>query len=110
MNGRESRPGRPRGAYVSPQTIELRKEIMRRVLIVAQDQGWESRITVIRRLNVAERTFDNWCHGHTMPAHKILEIIELTGANPIWLLHGRGPMYHSGIPVRAPVKPSDSAA
>ncbi|WP_165232169.1 hypothetical protein [Aquisphaera insulae] len=44
-------------------------------------------------LQVPFRTWFNYENGCTIPAPSILRFIELTRANPHWLLTGRGPKY-----------------
>lgn len=44
-------------------------------------------------LDLPPRTWSNYESGVTMPAHIILQFIEITGASPRWLLTGQGPRY-----------------
>jgi hypothetical protein len=44
-------------------------------------------------LGLPERTWHNYESGVTIPALVILRFIEVTGANPRWLLTGRGDKY-----------------
>ncbi|MGE3821115.1 MAG: S24 family peptidase [Isosphaeraceae bacterium] len=46
-----------------------------------------------RQLGLPVRTWYNYESGVTVPAEVILKIIELTSAEPMWLLHGRGPKF-----------------
>src|SRR5262245_57598975 len=46
-----------------------------------------------RRLGIPVRTWYNYEGGVTVPAEVVLKIIELTGVEPVWLLHGKGPKY-----------------
>lgn len=46
-----------------------------------------------RRLNLPARTWYNYETGVTVPAEVLLDFIEQTGANPLWLLSGEGPHY-----------------
>ena len=41
-------------------------------------------------LNLPYRTWHNYEAGCTIPAPTLLQFIELTGANPQWLLTGQG--------------------
>jgi hypothetical protein len=41
-------------------------------------------------LGIPFRTLHNYENGSTIPAHAILRFIELTGADPRWLLTGQG--------------------
>jgi hypothetical protein len=46
-----------------------------------------------RRLGLPARTWYNYETGVTVPAEVLLEFIEQTGANPMWLLSGEGSRY-----------------
>jgi Peptidase S24-like len=48
-----------------------------------------------RQLNLPVRTWYNYESGVTVPAEVILKIIELTSAEPMWLLHGKGPKFRA---------------
>ncbi len=41
-------------------------------------------------LGIPFRTWHNYESGCTIPAHTILQLIEVTGAHPHWLLTGEG--------------------
>lgn len=41
-------------------------------------------------LGIPYRTWHNYEGGCTIPAHTILQLIEVTGAHPHWLLTGKG--------------------
>src|SRR5579875_3267804 len=53
-----------------------------------------------RCLGIPVRTWYNYEAGVTVPAEVILKIIELRSIEPIWLLHGKGPKFRQGAPVR----------
>src|SRR5262245_41689030 len=53
-----------------------------------------------RRLGIPVRTWYNYEGGVTVPAEVILKIIELTGVEPVWLLHGKGPKFRHARPER----------
>src|SRR4051794_2778184 len=44
-------------------------------------------------LGLPEQTWANYESGVTIPALVILWFVEVTGANPHWLLSGKGPKY-----------------
>ena len=44
-------------------------------------------------LGVPPQTWSNYEAGVAMPAHVILQFIEVTGASPEWLLTGEGTKY-----------------
>ncbi len=48
-----------------------------------------------RRLGLPVRTWYNYESGVTVPAEVLLRFMELTSAEPLWLLHGEGPRYRS---------------
>jgi hypothetical protein len=48
-----------------------------------------------RGLEIPFRTWFNYESGCTIPAQTILRFIELTGADPHWLLTGEGQMFRS---------------
>jgi hypothetical protein len=47
-------------------------------------------------LDLPARTWLNYETGVIIPAPVILRFIELTGADPVWLLTGRGDRYTAG--------------
>lgn len=47
------------------------------------------------RLNVKVRTWVEYEEGLTIPAETILRFIEITNADPHWLLTGEGPPYRT---------------
>lgn len=48
-----------------------------------------------RLLGVASRSWYNYEIGVTLPALLLLRFLEVTGAEPRWLLHGDGPMFRN---------------
>lgn len=54
------------------------------------------------RVGVPWRAWANYETGMTMPAEVMLAFLEVTGAEPTWLLRGQGPVYRSrpwrGVP------------
>jgi hypothetical protein len=51
-----------------------------------------------RRLGLPVRTWYNYEAGVTVPAEVVLRIVEMTSAEPTWLLHGCGPRYRNSVP------------
>ena len=49
-----------------------------------------------RRLNLPVRTWYNYESGVAIPGEVLLEIIDLTGVRPLWLLKGEGPRFEEG--------------
>ncbi len=48
-----------------------------------------------RRLSLPIRTWYNYESGVTVPAEVMLRFVELTNAEPMWLLHGKGPKFRA---------------
>ena len=48
-----------------------------------------------RLLKIPVRTWEHYESGITIPAGILLKFIELTGAEPHWLLLGEGERYHA---------------
>jgi hypothetical protein len=101
---RKAENGRPR---VSPEELETRKAIMRRLMSAAMLEGWDSQGTVASKIGVDHRSFSSWCAGAIMPAEPMLRFIELTGVSTRWLLHGTEPMYDRAPAIR--LRPAESA-
>jgi hypothetical protein len=51
-----------------------------------------------RRIGVHQRSWYNYEIGVTVPAEVLLRFLQLTGAEPRWLLDGEGPKYREGRP------------
>jgi hypothetical protein len=47
-------------------------------------------------MGIPLRTWMNYEEGATIPAEVILRFIDVTDANPLWLLDGRGEKYQAG--------------
>jgi hypothetical protein len=71
-------------ASVSRRLREIREEIF----------GEHGGPELARRLKLPARTWYNYESGVTVPAEVLLDFIEQTAANPMWLLNGQGPRYH----------------
>jgi DNA-binding transcriptional regulator YiaG len=52
-------------------------------------------------MGLPERTWQNYESGVRMPAEAVLMLIELTGASPTYLLHGRGPRHSTAGALRS---------
>src|SRR3954463_12733208 len=70
-------------AQVSGRLREVRTEIF----------GEHGGPELSRRLNLPARTWYNYETGVTVPAEVLLNFIDQTGTNPVWLLSGEGPKY-----------------
>ncbi len=70
-----------------------------RVREIRVDQYGEEGVPLIAtELNLPTRTWLNYEAGCTIPALVILHFIDLTSANPRWLLTGRGEKYRGDEP------------
>ena len=49
--------------------------------------------TLAQAMAIPDRTWDNYELGVTIPGDLMLRFLELTGANPHWLLTGEGDRY-----------------
>ena len=76
------------------QSIKL--DLARRVRIIREELFGENGGPLLsQRLGISFRTWMNYEDGCTIPAHVILQFIEITDADPHWLLTGQGETYRS---------------
>ena len=75
-------------AQISNRLREVRQEIF----------GEHGGPELARRLTLPARTWYNYETGVTVPAEVLLGFIDQTGANPIWLLSGKGPRFENHGP------------
>jgi hypothetical protein len=72
----------------------VRAEIAQRLREIRQEIfGDHGGPELARRLNLPARTWYNIEKGATVPAELLLAIIDQTGANPWWVLTGKGSKY-----------------
>jgi hypothetical protein len=99
-----ARPGTPASkkvvarkssAPLSGKTWSDRREgIARRLREIRQDLfGKSGGPEVARQLGLPARTWYGYETGATVPAEVLLALIELTGANPMYVLFGKEPKY-----------------
>jgi hypothetical protein len=81
------RKNRPESVHEKCRLSERLRQI--RVELFGERGGSE----MARRLGLPVRTWYNYESGVTVPAEVLLRFMELTGAEPLWLLHGQGPRY-----------------
>jgi hypothetical protein len=74
-------------AMISSRLREVRQELF----------GEHGGPELARRLDLPARTWYNYETGVTVPAEVLLQFIDQTGANPVWLLSGEGPKYRRGL-------------
>lgn len=79
----------------TPKTrVNAKASLSRRLREIRQNLfGEHGGPELARRLNLPARTWYNYETGVTVPAEVLLDFIEQTGANPLWLLSGEGPHY-----------------
>jgi hypothetical protein len=71
--------------------MTLKRELARRIHEIRMDlYGQNGGPLLAEALEIPFRTWHNYETGCTIPAPTILRFIELTGANPHWLLTGHG--------------------
>src|SRR3954449_6584582 len=74
-------------AQLSSRLREIRQELF----------GEHGGPELARRLNLPARTWYNYETGVTVPAEVLLNFIDQTGTNPIWLLGGKGAKFRRGL-------------
>jgi len=62
-----------------------------RMELFGEDRGTE----LSDQLGIPFRTWFNFETGVTIPGEVLLEFLEVTGIEPIWLLRGTGPKYRA---------------
>jgi hypothetical protein len=76
------------------ETERAKADLAARLKEVRADRfGEDGAAALARALGVPSRTWYNYERGVTVPAEVLLRFIELTGAEPAWLLHGQGEKY-----------------
>jgi hypothetical protein len=76
------------------ETVRARFALAGRITALRSELfGERGGAEMARRLGLPLRTWYNYERGTAIPAEVVLRIIELTAAEPGWLLHGTGPKY-----------------
>jgi hypothetical protein len=87
-----------------PEAVQTKASLSERLRAIrAELFGERGGPELARRLGIPIRTWYNYESGVTVPGEVILRFVELTGVDPIWLLHGEGPRFKTSPP---PVKSS----
>ena len=74
--------------------LVIKSDLARRVREVREDlYGDNGGPMLAQALGIPFRTWHNYEIGCTIPAHTILRFIEVTEADPHWLLSGKGEKY-----------------
>lgn len=80
-----------------PELVQARKALARRLVKLRTDiYGDASPRRFAERLGIPIRSWYSYEAGMAVPGEIILRIMESTGVEPLWLLHGTGPMYRAG--------------
>lgn len=78
----------------------IKSDLARRVRELREELfGMHGGPMLAEKLGIPFRTWHNYEIGCTIPAQTILRFIELTGANPHWLLSGEGDKYFTRGPL-----------
>src|SRR3954447_6463136 len=79
-----------------PDSVQAKFALAERLRLLRSElYGERGGPELARRLGLPIRTWYNYESGVTVPAEVVLKIIELTSAEPMWLLHGEGPKFRS---------------
>ncbi|WP_337173898.1 S24 family peptidase [Paludisphaera sp.] len=77
-----------------PESLRAKLELAERLTALRLELfGERGGPEMARKLGIPVRTWYNYEGGVTVPAEVILKVIELTSAEPGWLLHGKGPKF-----------------
>jgi hypothetical protein len=80
----------------TPQSdwVNLKNDLAVRIREIREElYGAHGGPLIAKSLGIPFRTWLNYENGFTIPASSILRFIELTKANPHWLLTGQGDKY-----------------
>jgi hypothetical protein len=73
-----------RGDTIATRVREIRMEFF-------AEEGQDGLASM---LGLPCRTWNNYEHGVSIPGEILLQFLEMTGINPVWLLHGIGEKFH----------------
>jgi len=81
-----------------PESVRLKSELAERLRSVRVERyGERGGPELARDLDIPNRTWYNYEIGVTVPAEVLLRFLEVTSAEPKWLLHGEGPKYRTQL-------------
>jgi hypothetical protein len=80
----------PRGRTSSKTVIAGRLRHIR-IELFGEDGDQE----IADQIGIPSRTWSNYEAGVTIPGEVLLQFLEITGVEPIWLLRGTGPKYRA---------------
>jgi hypothetical protein len=79
-----------------PESVRAKTALANRLRQIRTEKyGERGGPELSRRLGLPIRTWYNYETGVTVPAEVLLRFVELTGVEPLWLLHGKGSRYRS---------------
>ncbi len=83
----------------APETIRLKQSLSERLRELRTEFfGERGGPDMARTLGILVRTWYNYESGVTVPAEIILQVVELTSVEPVWLLRGEGPKFRPPTP------------
>ena len=79
-----------------PESVRVKYRLSERLRSIRTELfGDRGGSEMARRLGIPVRTWYNYEAGVTVPAEILLKFLELTGVDPLWLLHGQGSKFPS---------------
>lgn len=83
----------------APESIRLKHNLSERLRELRTEFfGERGGPDMARTLGILVRTWYNYESGVTVPAEIILQVVELTSVEPVWLLRGEGPKFRPAAP------------
>ena len=83
----------------APESIRLKQSLSERLRELRTEFfGERGGPDMARTLGILVRTWYNYESGVTVPAEIILQVVELTSVEPVWLLRGEGPKFRPTAP------------
>ena len=95
----------------APESVRLKQSLSERLRELRTEFfGERGGPDMARTLGILVRTWYNYESGVTVPAEIILQVVELTSVEPIWLLRGEGPKFRSSVPVPGSIQGSQNSS
>ena len=89
---------------------DVKAALAGRLRLIRQERlGERGAPDLARMLGVPERTWLNYEAGVTIPGEVLLRFLEVTSAEPRWLLTGEGPRYRGRPGANGPPAPAPGA-
>ena len=87
----------------APEAIRLKQSLSERLRELRTEFfGERGGPDMARTLGILVRTWYNYESGVTVPAEIILQVVELTSVEPVWLLRGEGPKFRPAAAAPCP--------